>query len=107
MATQNKLHNQSTADLADEFGNVKAQIEALEAKEKELKEELAHRIDDTPAVGQRWTVTKSDVKGRETFDKEKFIADFGEDSYKLYVKTGKPSVSLRVKPTMVLGEAAE
>jgi predicted phage-related endonuclease len=102
----NKFHNRSTEDLADEFGNVKQQIEALEAKEKEIGEELKARIDDVPAVGHRWTVNKSVAKGRVTIDTKALKEALGEEIIKEYEKVGAPSARLLVKPTMILGESA-
>ena len=63
-AKPNPFHNLSTEDLADQFGDVKAQIAALEDREDALKKELAARIDDVPAIGPRWTVTKSESVSR-------------------------------------------
>jgi hypothetical protein len=36
-------HNHSTGDLADQLGAVKTEIEALETREKSLRDELLHR----------------------------------------------------------------
>lgn len=51
----NKFDNLSIAHLADAYGDVKAQIAALEAREKELKDELLSRGEDE-AIGDKWTV---------------------------------------------------
>jgi hypothetical protein len=101
----NKFHNHSIEDLADEFGSVKQQVEALEISEKELANELKARIDDVPAIGHRWTVKKSVAKGRTTLDVDAIRKLLGEE-IKKYEKVGQPSARLLVKPTMILGESA-
>jgi hypothetical protein len=102
----NKLHNRPTEDLADELGSLKQQIETLEAKEKEIGEELKARIDDVPATGHKWTVSKVVSKGRVTIDTKALREAYGEEAIKEYEKVGNPTTSLRVKPTMILGESA-
>jgi hypothetical protein len=101
----NKFHNHSIEDLADEFGSVKQQVEALEIREKELANELKARIDDVPAIGRRWTVKKSVAKGRAILDVDAIRKLLGEE-IKKYEKVGQPSARLLVKPTMILGESA-
>lgn len=98
------LHNQSTAALADEFGNLKAQIATLEEKADALKAELTARIDDVPAIGARWTVTKS-VSTSKRLDTKKLLADLGDalDTYEV----ASTSTRVLVKPTMIFSEAAE
>ena len=100
-----KFHNRSTSDLADEFGQVRLEIEALEGKVKKIGEELKARINDIPAIGHKWTVTKSVAKGRATLDTAAIRQRLG-DEIKKYEKVGAPSTRLLVKPTMFLGESA-
>lgn len=100
-AKSNPFHNVSTADLAEEYGNIKATISPLEKRLEVLKEELQARIDDTPAIGPRWTVTKSESVSKR-MDVKRLRADLGDalDPYEVESKV----VRMLVKPTMILGE---
>lgn len=101
----NQFHNVSTVDLADEFGDIKAQISALEEREKALRETLLARgIDEVPAIGRRWTVKASESMSKR-LDTKALRELFGDG----LAPYEKESVSIRiiVKPTMILGEAAE
>lgn len=102
-----KFDNVPTGAIADEFGEVKQKIEALEEREKELREELITRMGDTPVIGQKWMVKMSIGKGRETLDAKALRTVLGEDALKPYTKIGEPVVSLRVKPSPSYGQAAE
>jgi hypothetical protein len=102
----NRFHNCPTEELADELGSITQQIKTLEAKEKEVGEELKARINDVPATGHKWTVTKVVSKGRVTIDTKALREAYGEEAIKEYEKVGNPTTSLRVKPTMILGTSA-
>ena len=102
-AKPNPFHNLSTEDLADQFGDVKAQIAALEDREDALKKELAARIDDVPAVGPRWTVTKSESVSRRLDTKA--LRELLGDGLAPYEKESV-SVRMLVKPTMIFGQTA-
>lgn len=104
MATkENPFHNLSTSELADDFGNIKAQIAALEEREDAIKKELMARIDDTPAISPRWTVTKSESVSKRLDTKA--LRDLLGDGLAPYEKESR-SVRMLVKPTMILGQAA-
>ncbi len=90
--------------VADEYGDVCAQITKLEARKETLREDLVTYIKDVPIEGLSWTVSKSVSKGRVTLD-TKAIREVLADSIHKYEKEGKPVVSLHVKPTMRFGES--
>lgn len=89
--------------VADEYGDVCAQIAELEKRKETMREELVTFIKDIPVEGLKWTVTKNVSKGRVTLD-TKAIREALADTIHKYEKTGKPVVSLNVKPTMRFGE---
>lgn len=100
----NKFDNIGDDALVDEFGSVKAQIDALEKREKELRDEIVARFDDVPLTGARWTATVTNSTTKR-LDMKRLRADLG-DALDVYENE---SVSTRVnlKPTMILGEAAK
>lgn len=100
----NKFDNISDAALVDEFGNVKAQIDALEKREKELRDEIVARFDDVPMIGARWTATVS-TSASKRLDTKRLRVDLG-DALDVY-ETESTSTRVVAKPTMILGEAAE
>lgn len=100
----NKFDNVSDAALVDEFGFVKAQIDALEKREKELRDEIVARFDDVPLAGARWTATVS-TSASKRLDTKALRALLG-DALNDYEKESV-STRVNVRPTMVLGEAAE
>ncbi len=100
----NKFDNVSDAALVDEFGNVKAQIDALEKREKELRDEIVARFDDVPLIGGRWTASVSTSTSKR-LDTKALRALLG-DALNEYEKEST-STRVNVKPTMVLGAAAE
>jgi hypothetical protein len=71
IATISPFNNRSAGDLADELGNVKAQIADLETREKALRDELIRRgestIDGSAYTASitnavRWTLDTKAVK---------------------------------------------
>ena len=104
MAKPNEFHNISTPDLADQFGDIKQQIAALETREDAIKKELQARMDDTPAIGPRWTVTKSESVSKRLDTKA--LRELLGDGLAPYEKESV-SVRMLVKPTMIFGQAAE
>ena len=100
----NKFDNVSDAALVDEFGNLKAQIDTLEKREKELRDEIVARFQDVPLTGARWTATVS-ASTSKRLDTKRLRADLGDalDDY----ENESTSTRVNVKPTMILGAAAE
>lgn len=103
MTKENRFHNMSLAQIADEYGDLKAKIATLEATLDEIKQELYARVDDVPAIGPRWTVTKSESISNRLDTKA--LRELLGDGLKPYEKESK-TVRLLVKPTMILGETA-
>lgn len=103
MTDANRFHNMSLAQIADEYGDLKAKIAAIKTILDDVKQELYARVTDVPAIGQRWTVTKSEsISSRLDV---KALRELLGDGLKPYEKESK-TVRLLVKPTMILGETA-
>lgn len=98
----NPFGNRSDADLADEFGDLKAQLDALEKRLDAIKDELKARIDDVPAMGAKWTVTKSESTQKRLDTKA--LRELLGDDLDPYEKTSTV-VRMLVKPTVVLGQS--
>lgn len=98
------MSNRYIETVADEYGDVDAQIKALEERKKALRDELVTLVQDVPVVGLRWTVTRSDVTSRRLDTKlvEAYLGERAEE-----FKKATTSVQLRVKQTQVLGRKAE
>ena len=96
----NSAHFQAAAD---EYGNLKAQIDALteklEAAKATLKASGMERVE-----GERFTVTVS-TSTRTTYDDKAIRAALGEDICKQYERQ-TDTVTLRVKATAVFAQAA-
>lgn len=97
------LHNLSSHQIADEYGTLDAQIKALTERKDALKDELKARGVEK-VEGAKFTVTVSTTT-RVTYDDKAIRAALGEDICKQYERTAE-TVTLRVKPTVVFGEAA-
>jgi hypothetical protein len=105
MAKLSAFHNQTTAELADEYGNVDGQIKVLTERKEALREELLARVDDAPAVGERWTIYRSDSVSTR-IDTKKVRALLGDDCSK--VESVSKTTRLTPKPTLIFGaQAAE
>jgi hypothetical protein len=92
------LHNWSLQQLADEYGERKAQIDFLEEALKPVKEELKLRMNGEPATGENWTVTKTESISKR-LDTKALREALGDDIVSEYEKE-TPTVTLRVKPTV-------
>lgn len=97
------LHNVSSAALADEFGNIKAQIDALTGRADVLKAELIERGDER-IEGPRFTVTVS-KSTRTTYDDKAIREALGADIVKSYERNTE-TTTVRVKATAIFGRAA-
>jgi hypothetical protein len=92
------FHNRATADLADEYGALDAQIKALSEQRDALKDELkARQIERVEGV--YWTVTLS-ASTRTTYDDKAIREALGADICKTYERVTE-TVTLRVKPTVM------
>jgi predicted phage-related endonuclease len=104
MKPNSKFHNLSLPQLADIYGGIKANIDALESEADKVKDELKSRMRDVPAVGEHYTVTK--IESTQTrLDTKKLRADLG-DALAPYEKETSV-VQIRVKPTEIFRSAAE
>jgi hypothetical protein len=75
---KNAFHNQSTADLVDEAGNLDAQIKRLEKQFSAIKGELKSRKVES-CEGQRFAVTVT-ASERVTYDDKSIREILGEDA---------------------------
>ena len=99
----NPLNNLSTYQLADEYGALDLQIKALEERAKAIKAEIKARGAEK-IEGGKFTVTVS-TSTRTTYDDKAIREALGAEIVKQYERTTE-TVTLRVKPTVVFGEAA-
>ena len=99
----NPFHNQSTADLADDYGALKAQADALEERIKAIRGELVARCVER-VEGRKFTVTVG-KSARVTYDDKAIREALGPDIVKQYERVTE-TVTLRVKPTIVFGQVA-
>lgn len=102
------FHNISSAQLADEYGSLKAQADALDERIKTVRNEIVARQAAPGTLdrieGERFTVTVG--KQSSTRLDTKALKDaLGADIVREYEKTTE-SVVLRVKATAVFGQAA-
>lgn len=104
MKPNKRFRNMSIGQIADAYGDLKAQIDELEAQAGEIKEELRGRIRDVPAIGERYTVTK--IESTQKRLDTKGLRELLGDALAPYEKES-PVVQLRVKPTEIFREAAE
>lgn len=97
------LHNLSTFQLADDYGTLDAQIKALTERKDAIKDELkARRVEKVE--GAKFTITVS-TSTRTTYDDKAIREALGAEIVKQYERTTE-TTTLRVKPTVVFGEAA-
>ncbi len=99
----NPLHNLSGAQIADEYGSLKAQIDAIGERIDALKAELVARGADR-VEGQTFTLTISKQTSTR-LDTTALKAALGADICAEYEKTSE-SIVVRVKPTAVFGQQA-
>lgn len=97
------LHNFSTNQIADEYGNLKAQADAIEAKLKDFKAELIRR-EVTAATGSRFAVTISE-QSTTRLDTKALKDALGADICAEFEKTSLSTV-VRVKAVAIADEAA-
>ncbi len=75
---EDKFHNVSLEDLADDYGQLDAQIKELEARQKEISKSIKLRAaDKQKIIGSKFTVTKSVSKDTMRPDIEAIEAHFG------------------------------
>jgi predicted phage-related endonuclease len=91
-------HNRPLEWLADNYGNIKSQIDALENVLKPIKDELRERINDAPAVGEIWTVTKTESVTKR-LDTKALKEALGDEIISEYEKEST-TTTLRLKPTV-------
>ncbi len=99
----NPLHNLSSAQLADEYGSLKAQSDAIGERIDALKAELVARGADR-VEGHNFTLTIS----RQTstrLDTKALKAALGDSICAEYERSTESTV-VRVKPTAVFGQQA-
>ena len=96
----NPFHNVSTAQLADEFGALKLQSDALAERLDAIKTELKARTGGEGVIeAPRYTVTVSTTE-RVTFDDKKIREALGEELCAPFRRTSE-TVTVRVKQTVV------
>lgn len=99
----NPLHNHSTHQLADDYGTLDLQIKALTERKDAIKDELKARGVEK-VEGAKFTITVS-TSTRTTYDDKAIREALGADIVKQYERVSE-TTTLRVKPTVVFGEAA-
>ena len=98
----NAFHNQSTNTLADDYGNLKAQADAINARLKDIKAELIKRS-VTQAAGDRFAVTVSE-QSSVRLDTKGLRAALGDDICKDFENVSFSTV-VRVKAVASVAEA--
>jgi hypothetical protein len=99
----NPCHNQSNADLVDEYGTLKVQADALDERIKAIRCELVARGAER-VEGEKFTVTVG-TSTRTTYDDKAIREALGPEIGKRYERVAR-TVTLRVKPTLVFGQVA-
>lgn len=92
------LHNWSIEQLADEYGEHKTLIDYLEESLNRVKGELKSRMNVEAAIGERWTVTKTESVTKR-MDTKALREALGDNIISEYEKETLV-VTLRVKPTV-------
>lgn len=98
----NALHNAATADLADEYGMLKGQADAIAARLTILKDEIVKRGDDR-IEAKRFTVTISKQVSKR-LDTKALKDALGEGICAEYERETESTV-VRVKPTVIFGQS--
>lgn len=96
------FHNTSTADLADEFGALKGQADAIEARLAAIKAEFVARSVER-CEGAKFTVTLTSQTAKR-LDTKALKAALGDEIIAGFEKETASSVC-RVKPTVVFGHS--
>jgi hypothetical protein len=99
----NTLHNVSSAVLADEYGQLKGEIDVRTERLDVIKAELIARKEER-VEGRQVTLTIAEQTSTR-LDTKALKAALGEDICREYEKETKSTV-VRVKPTLVFGQAA-
>lgn len=99
----NQFRNKASEQLADEFGNLGAQITALTDQQKAIRGELIARGDER-VEGPRFTVTV-DKQTSTRLDTTALKEFFGAAALVPFEKQTESTV-VRVKPTAIFGQAA-
>lgn len=97
------FHNQSTNQLADDYGALDLQIKSLEAGKSDIKAELVKR-GVTFVAGERFAVTMSEQSSAR-LDTKRLKEALGADICADY-ETVSTSIVARVKPVLQQSEAA-
>lgn len=99
----NQFDNISSAELADEYGKLKGHADAIEARLAAIKAELLARNAEY-VEGPKFTVTVS-KSTRVSYDDKAIREALGAETVESYKRTSE-TVTLRVKATVIFGEAA-
>ncbi len=99
----NPFHNVSSAILADEYGQLKGEIDARTERLDAIKAELIGRKEER-VEGRQVTLTISRTTSTR-LDTKALKAALGEDICREYEKETESTV-VRMKPTLVFGQAA-
>lgn len=100
-----KFHNIDTSHIADEFGALKLQIDAMTKRADELKNELKKRTGGDDVVeGAQFTVTVA-TSFATRIDTKK-LRDVLGDAVK-EVEVTSETVRVTVKPTVIFGQEVE
>lgn len=97
------MSNRHAEQLADEYGDLDAQIKALEEDKAKVRDEMLTYLDDVPVVGLRWTVKKSESTSTR-LDTKKVRAFLGDKAAAFESKTKQTKVL--VSQTQVFGKTA-
>lgn len=99
----NPFHNVSSAILADEYGQLKGEIDVRQERIDAIKAELVARKEER-VEGRQVTLTiAKQVSTR--LDTKALKAALGDDICREYEKETESTV-VRMKPTLVFGQAA-
>lgn len=103
MATAN-FHNQSFTDLADELGTLDLQIKALTERKDAISAHIkSSRLDRIE--GAKFTVTVS-ASTRVTYDDKAIREALGGPDALTEYRRETETVTVRIKPTVIFGQAA-
>jgi predicted phage-related endonuclease len=102
--TASPFHNLSTPALADEFGAMKLQADALNKRLDEMKDELKKRTNgDETVEGAKFTVTVATTTSTRIDTKK--LRDVLGDAVR-EVEATSESIRVTVKPTVIFGQVA-
>ncbi|HTV90137.1 MAG TPA: hypothetical protein VME41_14075 [Stellaceae bacterium] len=96
IAVISAFHNLSAGDLADQLGTVKAEIAALQSREKALRDELVRR-GEREIEGANFSASIADAV-RWTLDTKAVQAEMGADWYDAHCRQSLvTTVTVRVR----------